>query len=116
MPTGFGYTSFCEFYVEYWHELGLNCDGSLATGTVMPYSVAKYRNDAEDITDAIEASNSDLSDILVQAIASAAQLVVAAVRDKNMSVNVDMDSITQHTIDDINRRTVMFQASPLKEG
>ena len=89
---------------------------ALATGTVMPYSVAKYRNDAEDITDAIEASNSDLSDILVQAIASAAQLVVAAVRDKNMSVNVDMDSITQHTIDDINRRTVMFQASPLKEG
>ena len=88
----------------------------MASGSVMPYSVAKARSDADDIADAIETSNDDLRDVLTQAIASAAQLIVGAVRDKNMTVNVDMDSITEHTIDDINRRTVMFQASPLKEG
>ena len=88
----------------------------MASGSVMPYSVAKARSDADDIADAIETSNDDLRDVLTQAIAAAAQLIVGAVRDKNVAVNVDMDSITQHTIDDINRRTVMFQASPLKEG
>jgi hypothetical protein len=88
----------------------------MSTGSVVPYSVAKSQSDADDITGAIEASNDDLKDVLVQAIASAAQLVVSAVNSKNMSVSVDADSITQHTIDEINRRTMMFQASPLKES
>jgi phage-related protein len=88
----------------------------MSTGSVLPYSVAKSQSDADDITGAIEASNDDLKDVLVQAIASAAQLVASAVNNKNMSVNVDADSITQQTIDEINRRTLMFQASPLMEG
>jgi hypothetical protein len=88
----------------------------MSTGSVLPYSVAKSQGDADDITGAIEASNDDLKDVLVQAIASAAQLVASAVNNKNMSVNVDADSITQQTIDEINRRTLMFQASPLMEG
>ena len=38
MPTGFGYTSFCEFYVEYWHELGLNCDGYVTDTSIISTS------------------------------------------------------------------------------
>ena len=38
MPTGFGYTSFCEFYVEYWHELGLNCDGYVTDDSIISTS------------------------------------------------------------------------------
>jgi hypothetical protein len=88
----------------------------MSTGSVVPYAVAKSQSDADDITGAIEASNDDLKDVLVQAIASAAQLVVSALNNKNMSVSVDADSITQHTIDEINRRTMIFQTSPLREG
>ena len=38
MPTGFGYTSFCEFYVEYWHELGLDCDGYVTDSSIISTS------------------------------------------------------------------------------
>lgn len=38
MPSGFGYTSFCEFYVEYWHELGLNCDGYVTDDSIISTS------------------------------------------------------------------------------
>lgn len=87
----------------------------MSTGSVMPYSVANVGN-TTDIADTIEASNGEMSDTMVQAIAGAANLIVSAIKALNLNVNVDMDSVTQRTIDDINRRTVMFQASPLKEG
>ncbi len=38
MPAGFGYTSFCEFYVDYWHELGLNCDGYVTDDSIISTS------------------------------------------------------------------------------
>ena len=86
----------------------------MAGGTVVPYSASGGISSGRDITDTIESAGSELSDILVSAIAQAAAIVAGAVRDKDMTVKVDADSISRYTIDDINRRTTVFRASPLK--
>ena len=86
----------------------------MSAGTVLPYSVTHGATGTEAITDAISISNDQLSDVLVRAIASAAGMVAQAIRDKDMDVTVDAGSFTQRTINEINRRTVMFQTSPLK--
>ncbi|MCC8047301.1 MAG: hypothetical protein LIP12_17745, partial [Clostridiales bacterium] len=87
---------------------------AMSAGTVMPYAVAE--GDISDIADTIEASNSEMSDTMVQAMASAANLIVSAINALKLNVNFDESSQTQRTIDEINRRTVMFQSSPLKAG
>ena len=84
----------------------------MATGTVVPYSITKA--DLMELGHTIEASNDDLQYALVQAIAQAANLIVAAVQDIDTTTTIDQNMITKRTIEDINRRTLMFQASPLK--
>lgn len=84
----------------------------MSTGTVVPYSITKA--DLTELGRTFEASNEELQYTLVQAIASAANLIVAAVQDIDTTTTIDQNMITRRTIEDINRRTLMFQASPLK--
>ena len=88
---------------------------AISTGTVMPYSVAAQSMALDRVTDSIEASNDELGQVIVSAISSAALAVVDAIRRGGGQTGmIDLDGLTQRTIDDINRRTIMYNARPIK--
>ena len=62
----------------------------------------------------IHASNEETTRTIVQAIGSATNSICAAVEQySGVEVSVDADSLSQHTVDYINRKTRMFGTSPL---
>lgn len=85
----------------------------LSRGTVVPYA-ASQAADSADIANAITAANGDMTDTLVQAIAAAATMIVTAVNGIDTQTHVDRTALARYTIDEINRRTAMFQTSPLR--
>jgi len=85
---------------------------AMATGTVMPYEVAaQVARTGEDIQNTLNANNEDL----IQTIISVASQLVAAVQASGRSqpTNPIGGLTAQQLINDINRRTQMFGASPL---
>ena len=88
----------------------------MSTGTVLPYSVSAQIASLDGIADSIETSNDELGQTVVNAISSAAMAIITAIRQSGdtRGEGVDLSGITQRTIDDINRRTRMYSASPIR--
>ena len=86
----------------------------ISTGAVLPYSVAagvvsEPRKAGIDDNDLDE-----LGQTLVSAMGSAVMAIVTAIQHSERSGSaMDLSGITQRTIDDINRRTRMYSASPI---
>ncbi len=87
----------------------------MATGTVAPYSVEGGNGGSSGgVLEKIQATNDETTRTIVQAIGSATNSICAAVEQySGAEVNVDADSLAQHTVDYINRKTRMFGTSPL---
>lgn len=84
-------------------------------GGVIPYNVSAYANGSQKgITDAITASNDELSSVIIQSVTNAAAAIVGAIQDySTTTVNLDGSSLTTDIIKEINRRTRMNGKSPL---
>ena len=85
---------------------------AMASGTVLPYAITK--TDIKELEKVIATENDELQSVLVQAIAQAANLITAAVKDTDRADRTDNRHLVQQTINEINKRTLMFQASPLR--
>lgn len=88
---------------------------AVATGMVTPYGVSGSAGGGSgNVVEEIHASNEETTRIIVQAIGSATNSICAAVEQySGVEVSVDADSLSQHTVDYINRKTRMFGTSPL---
>lgn len=88
---------------------------AVATGTITPYGVSGSAGSGSgNIVEEIHASNEETTRTIVQAIGSATNSICAAVEQySGVEVSVDADSLSQHTVDYINRKTRMFGTSPL---
>ena len=81
--------------------------------SLLPYSVQAAQN--RDMAALLSDSNDELATQFARIMASTALGIVAAIREnKNISVNVDRDALADSMIDEINRRTVMYNRSPLR--
>lgn len=85
---------------------------NMATGSIMPYEVyAQVAKSMNDLQSTMDANNEDL----IQTIISVAGQIVTAIQRGNRSQPTGGNGITaQDVIDEINRQTLMFGASPLK--
>ena len=87
---------------------------AISTGTIMPYSVTVSDVSLSKLAGTIETSNDELGQVVVSAISSAAVAIITALQQAQMrGESPDLSGITQQTIDDINRRTRMYSASPI---
>lgn len=88
---------------------------AVATGTITPYGVSSSAGSGSgNVVEEIHASNEETTRTIVQAIGSATNSICAAVEQySGVEVSVDADSLSQHTVDYINRKTRMFGTSPL---
>lgn len=88
---------------------------AVATGTITPYGVSGSTGGGSgNVVEEIHASNEETTRTIVQAIGSATNSICAAVEQySGVEVSVDADSLSQHTVDYINRKTRMFGTSPL---
>lgn len=88
---------------------------AVATGMVTPYGVSGSAGGGSgNVVEEIHASNEETTRTIVQAIGSATNSICAAVEQySGVEVSVDADSLSQHTVDYINRKTRMFGTSPL---
>lgn len=88
---------------------------AVATGTITPYGVSGSAGSGSgNVVEEIHASNDETTRTIVQAIGSATNSICAAVEQySGVEVSVDADSLSQHTVDYINRKTRMFGTSPL---
>lgn len=88
---------------------------AVATGTITPYGVSGSAGSGSgNVVEEIHASNEETTRTIVQAIGSATNSICAAVEQySGVEVSVDADSLSQHTVDYINRKTRMFGTSPL---
>jgi hypothetical protein len=85
---------------------------AMATGGIMPYEVsAQIAKSTAEINSTLNANNEDL----IQTIISVAGQIVAALNRQNSPQPVGAGGLTaQQVINEINRQTLMFGASPLK--
>lgn len=88
---------------------------AVATGTITPYGVSGSAGSGSgNVVEEIHASNEETTRTIVQAIGSATNSICAAVEQySGVEVSVDADSLSQHTVDYINRKNRMFGTSPL---
>jgi len=88
---------------------------AMASGSVLPYAVAaQYARETERLQSTIEASNEDMTQAVISAISSAALAIVGAVQKYSGGSTGSGGPSAQNIIDEINRRTNMFNRSPLK--
>lgn len=89
---------------------------TFSTGTVMPYEVrAEIQRSTNKITDAIDEAAAEIIGSNISALGSLGAMIVAAIKENGMgNAHFDTSSAVQNTIDEINRRTQMFNSSPLK--
>ena len=86
---------------------------AMATGTVMPYEVAaQVARTGEDIQNTLDANNEDLIQTIISVVGAQTSAIVAALRG-NQQTGPTGGLTAQQLINDINRRTQMFGASPL---
>lgn len=84
---------------------------AMATGGVMPYEVsAQIARTGQDIQRTLDANNEDL----IQTIISVAGQIVAALNANRPTQQRGGTLTAQQVINEINRQTLMFGASPLK--
>lgn len=85
-------------------------------GSVLPYTVAASANNGSQngVTEAITASNDELSSVIIQSVTNATAAIVGAIQDySGTTVNLDSNSLTTSIVKEINRRTRMNNKSPL---
>jgi hypothetical protein len=88
---------------------------AMASGSVLPYAVAaQYARETERLQNTIEASNEDMTQAVIGAISSAALAIVGAVQKYGGGDGGFGGLNAQNVIDEINRRTNMYNRSPLK--
>lgn len=88
---------------------------AMASGSVLPYAVAaQYARETERLQSTIEASNEDMTQAVIGAISSAALAIVGAVQKYGGGDGSFGGLNAQNVIDEINRRTNMYNRSPLK--
>ena len=69
---------------------------------------------AEGLTDALIASNEDLSNVVIQSVTNATAAIVQAIETySGTTVNLDKRSLADAIIEEINRRTRMTGKSPI---
>ena len=83
----------------------------MATGTIMPYDVtAQIARSTQELQNTLDANNDELIQAIVAAIGNAASSIVNAMRRGGRG-----ESYTaQDVINEINRRTLMFNRSPIE--
>lgn len=87
---------------------------TIATGTVLPYNVqAQSANGSKDIVNALEVSNDDLANVIIQATNNAVSALVDAIRRNGNTSGGDLNTQTSRIIDEINRRTRAQGTSPI---
>lgn len=91
---------------------------AMATGTVVPYSVAPNGGAGSNVTTAFDASTErlgdELSSVIIQSVTNATAAVVDAIQEySGTTVNLDANSLTSEVIKQINRRTMMSGRSPI---
>lgn len=91
---------------------------AMATGTVVPYSVASNGGVGSNVTTAFDASTErlgdELSSVIIQSVTNATAAVVDAIQEySGTTVNLDANSLTSEVIKQINRRTMMSGRSPI---
>lgn len=80
----------------------------------MPYSVQAGSSSGQRKSGIDETDLDELGQVVVSAISSAAMALVTAIQQSGAKDEpIDLSSITQRTIDDINRRTRMYSESPI---
>lgn len=87
-----------------------------AANSMIPYNVSATAAgpDNSGITEAITASNDELSSVVIQSITNATTAIVGAIQDySGTTVNLDSNSLATNVIKEINRRTRMYNKSPL---
>lgn len=87
-----------------------------AANSMIPYNVsaAAASPNNSGITEAITASNDELSSVVIQSITNATTAIVGAIQDySGTTVNLDSNSLATNVIKEINRRTRMYNKSPL---
>lgn len=86
------------------------------SGSMVPYQTAAYADAGRimDVESAITGSNDEMMDVVTQVVTNAASSIVSAIRDySGASGGIDRDAMTDQVIEEINRRTRMFNKSPL---
>ena len=85
------------------------------SGGAIPYNVsANAGGGAEGLTDALIASNEDLSNVVIQSVTNATAAIVQAIETySGTTVNLDKRSLADAIIEEINRRTRMTGKSPI---
>ena len=91
---------------------------AMATGTVVPYSVASNGGVGSNVTTAFDASTErlgdELSSVIIQSVTNATAAVVDAIQEySGTTVNLDANSLTSEVIKQINRRTMVSGRSPI---
>ena len=85
---------------------------AMATGSVMPYEVsAQIAKSAADIQGTLDANNEDLIQTIISVIGQQTAAIVAALQGQRHGNVGGLNA--QQIINEINRRTQMFSASPL---
>ena len=86
----------------------------VAAGTVLPYNVAaRVGNDSTGLVEALEVSNDDLANVIMQATNNAAVAIVEAIQRHGGVSGMGVSAQTNAVIDEINRRTRANGVSPI---
>ena len=86
----------------------------MATGSVLPYDVAaQIAKSGEDICNTLDANNEDLIQTIISVIGAQTTAIVTALRSSGQTRTTEGINV-QQVINEINRQTLMFGASPLK--
>ena len=87
---------------------------TMATGSVLPYDVVMQmqRSNAE-LQSTLDANNEDLIQTIISVVTAQTSAIVGAINNQNRGGGVSRIN-AQQIINEINQRTQMFNASPLK--
>ena len=87
----------------------------MAGGTVVPYEVsAQGARAGGALQETLDANNADLIQTIISVIGAQTSAIVAAVNGLQGAGRSGGELSAQRVIDEINRRTQMFSASPLR--
>lgn len=92
---------------------------AMATGTVVPYSVASNGGVGSNVTTAFDASterlSEDLSSVIIQSVNNAAVAIVNAIEEYSGPPNICIDEryMTDAVVKEINKRAIMTGKNPL---
>ena len=88
---------------------------AMAGGTILPYEVAaQLERTGAELQRTLNANNEDLIQTLISVIGAQTSAIVSAIQVHGSRSGGSRGLSAQQVVDEINRRTQMFSASPLK--